>query len=108
MIKHRTSVAVLAAVAAYSPALASTMKVDRNWVWYCGPSLMDNPTARLKLQEFGFRFAKKAHAFADGTTDDRARWFHPCGGFVARPKHSHRGRCKVASATEQLAAFLNE
>ena len=102
--KHLTADEVEAKVREYSPALANCLRRDRSWVWYCGPSLKNHPKARAKMLQLGFRFAKQAHEFADGTVDENARWFHPCGGAVFRRKRDSQPQ---RSSGDSMGALLS-
>lgn len=65
-------------VQARVPHLTNQMFLDRNWVWYCGPSLAgaENKATREALKEIGFRFSREGHLMPDGVTT--GTWGHSC------------------------------
>lgn len=50
--------------------------MDREWVWYCGPSLQGKPADRQVLKDLGFRFSPDGHMMPDGET--LGSWGHSC------------------------------
>ena len=69
---------VLADVEKHLPALVAHCYVDRDWLWYCGPSLAGdhNKATRETLSALGFRYAPKGHTMQDGATV--GSWSHSC------------------------------
>ena len=69
---------VLADVEKHLPALVAHCYVDRDWLWYCGPSLAGdhNKATRETLSALGFRYAPKGHTMQDGETV--GSWSHSC------------------------------
>ena len=59
---------VMASIEATLPRLLPHFFYDRDWLWYCGPSLKDDEEARTLLKQLGFRWAKKGHVMQDGVT----------------------------------------
>lgn len=68
----------MAQVFEQTPSLTEHMYVDRDWIWYCGPSLQGehNRATREALKEIGFRFSPGGHIMPDGET--RGTWGHSC------------------------------
>lgn len=71
----RTVAEVLAEVDKKAPTLSPHLFIDREWIWYCGPSLQMFPKLRAALAEIGFRFSRKGHPMPDGQTGS---WGHSC------------------------------
>jgi hypothetical protein len=69
---------VMAEVTARVPHLVEHMFADRDWIWYCGPSLQGehNKATREELKQIGFRFSPKGHVMQDAET--RGSWSHSC------------------------------
>ena len=85
---------VMALVNERIPHLVERMFMDREWIWYCGPSLAgeDNKATREALKEFGFRYAMKPHLMPDGQTT--GTWGNSC----TRPTcNFRRGQHRPAS-----------
>lgn len=78
------------------PELAEHFYMDREWLWFCGPSLQGehNKPKRELLKVFGFRFAPGGHLMPDGET--KGFWGHCCELPLAR-----RRRPNVSSETEE-------
>lgn len=74
----RPATEVMADVRKLTPKVAPHCYVDRDWIWYCGPSLQgeQNKPTRETLCSLGFRFAPKGHVMQDGKT--RGSWSHSC------------------------------
>lgn len=73
----KTKEQVLAELTARAPKLLEHIKEDRDWLWYCGPSLQPLPKVREFMKGVGFRFSGKRNA-----------WYHPC----EKPLFGWRGR----------------
>lgn len=75
--EKKTPDAVMAEVEAKVPGLAIYIEADRDWLWYCGPSLAGsaNKAKREALKEIGFRFAKNGHETERGSLGS---WGHAC------------------------------
>lgn len=69
---------VMADIAAQMPALVGRFHMDRDWLWYCGPSLAgdNNKATRENLSALGFRYAPRGHTMQDGVTV--GSWSHSC------------------------------
>lgn len=85
-----------------APHLAENCYLDREWVWYCGPSLRENPADRAVLKEMGFRWSKAGHLMPDGKTV--GTWGHSCQKpmFPRRKKPS----TPAAAPVDELAAMF--
>ena len=70
-----------------APHLAVHLRPDGSWLWYCGPSLKEDPAARETLKNLGFRFAKAGHVMPDKQT--RSFWGHSCDR-PTRRRRRHR------------------
>lgn len=77
------------------PQIAEHFIRDRDWVWYCGPSLQKDEQTRAVLKELCFRWADKGHPIPD--TDYVGSWGCSClrptkrnfrGGGKRRPDDS--------------------
>lgn len=81
-----TSDAVMQQVYDKTKGIVDHCYLDRDWVWYCGPSLQGeaNKPTRESLKAIGFRFAPGGHVMQDGKT--RGSWGHSCN----RPIHGKR------------------
>ena len=53
--------------------------LDRDWIWYCGPSLQGevNKSTREALKAIGFRYAPGGHEMND-PAKTRGSWGHSC------------------------------
>lgn len=73
------------------PELAEHMYMDREWLWYTGPSLQgeQNRATREHLKTFGFRFAPGGHLMPDGET--KGFWGHCCELPLARRRRTTPG-----------------
>lgn len=80
---------------------------DRDWIWYCGPSLQgdQNKPTREALKAIGFRFAPGGHMMQDGKT--RGSWGHSCHKPTSTFKRKVTGRTPLAEPDPlaALAAF---
>ena len=94
------------AIATRIPDLAEYLQSDREWLWYCGPSLAGegNKPIREALKEIGFRFTPGGHLMPDGET--KGSWGHSCHHpirkFKQRPRNSEE---EPAEQFDPLAAF---
>lgn len=83
------------------PHLAEHMQQDREWLWYCGPSLQGehNKETREKLgtRGIGFRFAPGGHPMPDGGTGS---WAHCC----EHPTRRQRKDKRPAGEEEEVVA----
>ncbi len=79
-----------------APRLIEHMYVDRDWIWYCGPSLQgeSNRSTREAIKEIGFRFSPGGHLMPDGVT--RGTWGHSC----QRPMFPKRKGARPKTETE--------
>lgn len=79
---------VIAEIAVAAPQLLPHMKVDRAWLWYCGPALTGkaNEGTRQALKDLGFRFAPKGRT-VDGVV---GYWAHSCT--APMPRYRKGGR----------------
>lgn len=93
--QRMTTEEVVAEVLRKCPSLVEHMFLDREWVWYCGPSLKNNAEVRTALSEIGFRFSPKGHLMPDGETI--GSWGHSC----LRPIFARRQN-KKQSASNRL------
>jgi len=59
---------VMSEIAERLPSLLNYFYYDRDWLWYCGPSLKDDEASRTVLKTLGFRWAKRGHTMQDGVT----------------------------------------
>lgn len=103
MKKTITISEVMAQLGAKAPHLAENCYIDRDWVWYCGPSLQPKPDDRAILKELGFRWSKGGHQMPDGVTV--GSWGHSCQKpmFPRRKQHSTAAVTPVVD--EELAAM---
>lgn len=60
------------------PGVLEHMYLDRQWIWYCGPSLQHNVQARTVLKNLGFRFAPKGHPMKIGDKIINSQWGNSC------------------------------
>lgn len=90
---------VMADIQLQLPDLAEHMYMDRDWIWYCGPSLQgeENKPKREALKAIGFRFCPGGHDMGDGET--KGSWGHCC----ERPMGKRRRNNKPAADEEQEA-----
>ena len=98
---------VIEQVLAKTKGIAEHCYMDRDWIWYCGPTLQGehNKPTREALKAIGFRFAPGGHIMQqDGKT--RGSWGHSCNRpttFGKRRKLT--GRNTKAEETDPLAAL---
>ena len=83
---------------------------DRDWIWYCGPSLQGevNKSTREALKAIGFRFAFAGHLMPDGKT--RGTWGHSCHKPTATfrkgaVRAGHSRRAATPPPVDHLAAL---
>jgi|GEM_PF-7022026 len=82
---------VISEIAVKAPDLLNHLKVDRAWLWYCGPALMGkaNEPVRQALKGMGFRFAPKGR-MVDGAV---GHWAHSCSVPMPRYRKGKVGNC---------------
>jgi hypothetical protein len=90
----------MADVQLHVPHLARHMFMDRDWIWYCGPTLQgaQNLETRGKLKGFGFRFSPGGHLMPDGQT--KGHWGHCC----EKPMGPRRRRRPTETEEQPVAA----
>lgn len=83
---------VMARLAELAPNLVEHCRMDREWIWYLGPSLQgeQNRATREIIKSLCFRFSPGGHVMPDGAT--KGHWGNAC----LRPTPTRR---KSASRT---------
>lgn len=85
------------------PQIAGHCRLDRSWLWYCGPSLKDFPKLRAHMIKVGFRFKAEGHKFAgEERVNESAKWYHPLGQPVFRARRQST-KPRELDAVAQLA-----
>lgn len=84
------------------PAHAAHFTPDREWLWYCGPSLQDQPEDRAALKRLGFRFAPRGHAMPDGS---QGSWGHCCERPLSLRRRSHIRHFNKDESTDAVNAL---
>lgn len=88
---------VMAQLTELAPHLVEHCRMDREWIWYCGPSLQGegNRATREIIKQLCFRFSPGGHVMADGA---KGHWGNAC----LRPTPTRRkSASRTDHATEQ-------
>ena len=73
------------------PDLCVYIEPERDWLWYCGPSLAgpENKPKREALKEIGFRWAKNGHETESGSLGS---WGHACLHPIPFKRRGRKGK----------------
>jgi len=100
---------VMGQMARHTPTLTQHVYVDRDWLWYCGPSLAGdgNKPTREALNLIGFRYSKRGHLMSDKKTV--GKWGHSCTQPTFRRRRGSKGYRRKQSApaiTDDVLSML--
>ena len=72
-----TQTAVLEAVMKHCPVIHPHLEIEREWIWYTGPSLQGeaNKPTREAMKLIGFRYKNGVHEMPSGKSGS---WSHHC------------------------------
>ena len=88
-----------------APALVEHMFLDRDWIWYCGPSLQGeaNKPHREVLKAAGFRWSPGGHLMPDNQT--KGSWGHSCAKPMWRKPQAKAAAVVEEPVNELVAMF---
>lgn len=87
---------------------AAHIYMDRDWLWYVGPSLQHEPEDRTKLKNLGFRFAPSGHPMQIGEKVIASNWGHSCAHPVRLFKKKRPDAAEDATETVDPNLVLAE
>lgn len=91
----------MASITQRAPALAEHIYEDRDWLWYCGPSLQKAPAVREMLKQLGFRFAPSGHRISlEGGDVVVGSWGNSCLRPTFRKRSQPRHQAVTEAATD--------
>ena len=107
MEKKRTMDEVLAILQEKWPKGAKYVHRDRQWLWYCGPSLQDYPKVRkfLGREGLGFSYCSRGHRMPDGNVGS---WGHNCGHPIRKTRKTRSAAPKRKTEEDDLLKQLKE
>lgn len=108
--RMRSSEEVILELEQAAPHVTAHLAADRNWLWYIGPSLKNDPGTREVMKDAGFIWAPDGHNLLTGEV---GTWGHCCGHPVkfmrrGRPeKGGEKRETKTETAADPFAALMN-